>query len=99
MITNYKNLGSLITVKDLKKLFEDIPEKTNITFRGKCSDCGCEVIIEITPVAGGYGLQGGALFNRTDGGYIAKCPDCYKKIAIEHTAPDKPFIDLPHDPQ
>jgi hypothetical protein len=90
MTTNYKNPGSLISVKSLKKLFEDIPEKTNITFRGKCSDCGCEVIIEITPVAGGYGLQGGALFNLTLGGYIAKCPDCYKKTAIEHTAPDKP---------
>jgi hypothetical protein len=65
-------------VEILRKMFEVHPEKSNIVLKKKCSDCGCEVIIDITSVSGGYGLLGGALFKRSLGRYYAKCPDCYK---------------------
>lgn len=62
----------------LRKLFEANPEKSTIAFNGKCSDCGCETIIEITPTSRGFGLQGGALFKCSPDDYLVKCHDCYQ---------------------
>ena len=65
-------------IEILKKMFETNPEKSTIVLKEKCSDCGRETIIEITPTSGGYGLQGGTLFKCSPDGYLAKCPDCDK---------------------
>ncbi|MBW1726020.1 MAG: hypothetical protein JRF31_10695 [Deltaproteobacteria bacterium] len=65
-------------IEILKKIFEDNPEKSTIVLNVKCSDCGCDVIIEITPTSGGFGLLGGSLFKCSPDEYFAKCPDCYK---------------------
>ena len=65
-------------IKILRKMFEVNPEKSTIVLKDKCSDCGCELLIDITSVSGGYGLLGGALFKKSLGGYSAKCSDCYK---------------------
>ena len=62
----------------IKKIFEVNPDKSKIVINGKCLGCGCDVIIEITPTSGGYGLQGGVLFRCSNDEYCAKCPDCYK---------------------
>jgi hypothetical protein len=62
----------------LKKIFESNPGMSTIVLNEKCSDCGCEVIIEITTTSGGFGLQGDNLFKRVHSGYFAMCPDCYK---------------------
>ena len=62
----------------LRKIFEANPEKTTIVLKGKCSDCGENVIIHITSTSGGFGLQGGALLGCLSDGYFAKCPACYK---------------------
>jgi hypothetical protein len=64
-------------VEKIKKLFNGNPEKSTIEVSDSCSDCKDEVIIKITRTAGGFGLQGGALFKSPSGGYFAKCPDCY----------------------
>ena len=37
----------MIDIKTLKKIFKDNPNKSIITFKGKCLDCGCKVIIDI----------------------------------------------------
>ena len=65
-------------VEILKELFNGNPEKSKIEVNDTCSDCKRDVIIEITLTAGGFGLQGGALFKSSAGGYYAKCPGCYK---------------------
>jgi hypothetical protein len=65
-------------IETLKKIYEANTEKSTIVLNGKCSDCGCETIIEITPTSGGFGLQGGALFKCSPDDYLVKCPDCYK---------------------
>ena len=62
----------------LKKMFEAKPERSTIVLKEKCSDCGCEVLIDIIPTSGGYGLQGGPLFERSTDEYCAKCAVCYK---------------------
>ncbi|MGD9243595.1 MAG: hypothetical protein PVH36_01605 [Desulfobacterales bacterium] len=65
-------------VETLKKIFKDNPEKSTITFEGRCAVCGVEVFIEVIPSSGGFGLQGGSLFQYAPDVYCAKCPDCYK---------------------
>jgi hypothetical protein len=73
----------------LKKIFEANPDKSKIVLYGKCLECGCDLIIEITPTSGGYGLQGGALFKCSNDEYCAKCSDCYKinsKIFVKKVA-------------
>jgi hypothetical protein len=65
-------------IEILKKLFEANPEKSTIVLKDKCSDCGCETIIEITPTSEGFGLQGGALNKCSSDGYLAKCTACYQ---------------------
>jgi len=64
-------------IEILKELFNGNPEKSKIVLNHRCLDCKSEVIIQITPTEGGFGLQGGALFKNPSGGYYAKCPDCY----------------------
>ncbi len=65
-------------VEILKELFNGSPKTSKIELNDTCSDCKSEVIIKITHTAGGFGLQGGALFKSSASGYYAKCPDCYK---------------------
>ena len=65
-------------MKTLKGIFEVRPEKTTITFKGKCSDCKCDVTINITVTSSGFGLQDGSLFEPLPNCYFAKCLDCYK---------------------
>lgn len=62
----------------LRKMFEANPEKSTIVLKDKCSDCGCETIIEVSPTSKGFGLQGGALFKCSPDEYFAKCPECFK---------------------
>jgi Zn finger protein HypA/HybF involved in hydrogenase expression len=66
-------------IEILRKMFEANPEKSKIVLKEKCSDCGCETIIEITPTSGGFGLMGGVLFKSSNDKYTAQCPTCYEK--------------------
>jgi hypothetical protein len=62
----------------LRTIFEAFPEKSKIIFKGKCSDCENDVIIDIIPTSEGFGLLGGAFIEWSTDKYVAKCPDCYK---------------------
>jgi thiol-disulfide isomerase/thioredoxin len=62
----------------LRTIFEAFPEKSTITFNGKCSDCGDAVIINIIPTSEGFGLLGGAFVECSTDKYATKCPDCFK---------------------
>jgi len=68
-------------IEILKKIFEANREKSTVVLNDKCSDCGCDVIIEITSTSGGFGLLGGSLFKCSPDEYFAKCPNCYKTNA------------------
>lgn len=65
--------------KILRRIFEANPEKSTIILKEKCSGCGRQTIIEITPTSEGFGLQGGFLFKSSSDNYTAKCPACYGK--------------------
>ena len=66
-------------IEILKKMFEANPGKSTLVLKQKCSDCGIDTTIEITPTSGGFGLQGGSLFKSSTDKYTAKCPACYEK--------------------
>ena len=66
-------------IEILKKMFKNNPKKSTIVLKEKCSDCGCDTIIEITPTSSGLGLMGGVLFKSSNDKYTAKCPACYEK--------------------
>jgi two-component system, chemotaxis family, chemotaxis protein CheY len=66
-------------IEILKKMFEDNPEKSTLVLKEKCSDCGIDTSIEITPTSSGFGLQGGVLFKSSNDKYTANCPSCYEK--------------------
>jgi hypothetical protein len=61
----------------LKKKFAANPGKSIIQIKENCSDCGREIIVNITSTAGGYGLQGAFFIQCSPEAYDAKCPDCY----------------------
>jgi len=63
-------------IEILRKIFDANPEKSTIVLNGRCSDCGCKTILEITTTSGGFGLQGGILFKSSTDKYIVKCPAC-----------------------
>ena len=65
----YSKSKHISLLKKIRELFKANPEKKTITIKSRCSDCKCEVIIKITPSPGGYGLQGGALFECSPDGY------------------------------
>ena len=66
-----------IEIEALKKLFEDRPANSTITFVCKCSGCGNDVLIDITHTSGGFGLNGGFLFEYAPDQYFIKCCNCY----------------------
>ena len=81
-------------IEILRKMFEANPEKSTIVLKDKCSDCGRETTIEITPTSGGFGLQGGILSKCPPDGYLVKCPACCEANPKIHenssdTAPKK----------
>jgi hypothetical protein len=63
----------------LNELFKDNPEKSTIVLKEKCSECGLDITIEITPTSEGFGLMGGALLLSSTDKCIAKCLACYEK--------------------
>jgi len=68
---------SVIEIEALKKLFEERPANSTITFVCKCSGCGNDVLMDITPTFGGFGLNGGFLLEYGPEKYFIKCRDCY----------------------
>ena len=74
-------------IEILKKMFEANPSKSTVVLKDKCSYCGRETVIEITPTSGGFGLQGGILRERSADEYFIECETCYKVIPDIVTSP------------
>jgi hypothetical protein len=68
----------LLMVEILRKMFEANPAISTMVLKDKCSYCGCETMIEITPTSGGFGLQGGILRECSADNYSVECAACYR---------------------
>jgi hypothetical protein len=69
-----------IELETLKKIFEDRPLKSIITLSCKCSDCGNDLLIDITHMPGGFGFNGGFLVEYAPDKYFVKCNNCYEVL-------------------
>ena len=58
-------------------MFDSAPHQSTIVLEDICTICKKDVIIQITPTSGGFGILGGALFEKGAGGYYAQCAVCY----------------------
>ena len=69
----------VIGIESLDRMFEQNNDANHSKYGGRCHNCGCDVEVEITKTAGGYGLQGGVLFEAVQHNFLILCADCYEK--------------------
>lgn len=69
----------IIKVESLDRMFAQINNSNHRNYRGRCHNCRCDVEVEITKTAGGYGLLGGVLFEADPQNFLILCADCYEK--------------------
>ena len=72
----------LVSMETLRKIFADNGPKSPVIIQRTCSECGCDVKIELHKTSGGFGLQGGILLER-DHLMVADCLQCYEKHTAE----------------
>jgi hypothetical protein len=68
----------LIKLATLNRLFDGHMGGIPISCSGTCCDCGRALEIKIDKVAGGYGLQGGALHEIGNWQFMVRCEACYR---------------------
>jgi hypothetical protein len=68
----------LVRLRTLDLIFSENKDQTRLTSDGKCCDCGRAVNIDITRTSGGFGLNGGVLYEPRPGKIIVKCTECYR---------------------
>jgi len=66
----------------LRNIFDAGSETSKVELKGKCSECGCVVDIDITPNSGGVGGPDRALSKFSPDRYSAECPDCFNVISL-----------------
>lgn len=69
----------IIESESLHKIFEHHSNAGEIRYEGNCYKCGCQTKVEITKTSGGYGLQGGGLFEQPSQNILILCSECIKK--------------------
>ena len=69
----------LVEFETLKRMFEDSPDKSHLSFSSCCITCGCQVTIEIHSLPSGFGLKGGVMFEANSGQLLVKCDACHQK--------------------
>jgi hypothetical protein len=67
-----------IKLVTLNRFFDGHRSGIPISYIGTCCDCGGAVEIQIDRVAGGYGLQGGALHEIGNRRFVVRCETCHQ---------------------
>ena len=73
----------LIGEESLVQLFEQNNLGIHLTIQDVCDHCGSYVEIRLTKTSGGYGIQGGALYESNPEKFCSLCPNCYQELG-EH---------------
>ncbi len=70
----------LSTIRILRKMFLDSPDKSQMTLNGECQNCKKAMAVDIVPTSRGFGVMGGVLTELTpDRRYRLLCPKCHTK--------------------
>jgi hypothetical protein len=67
----------MMTVERLHELFESHPNKNTLEFEGPCHDCSKAVKVSVSLTAGGFAIEGGALYEPASGAFFTKCEACF----------------------
>jgi hypothetical protein len=78
--TAFKRKNELVRVGSLDRLFEQNNKPNNFTYKNQCTHCGSVVEIKITKTSGGYGFQGGALYETDPQNFFVLCLKCYEEL-------------------
>jgi hypothetical protein len=68
-----------ITLESLQRMHKHHNSEPHWIYKDKCTSCGSDVSVQIIKTSGGYGLQGGVLFENGPLNIIVSCTDCYEK--------------------
>jgi len=71
----------IIKVETLNGMFERNNNAGYFCIEGKCNHCECNAKVEITRTSGGYGLQGGVLYESNTRKSPILCSKCFHKMA------------------
>jgi hypothetical protein len=69
----------IIGAESLNRIFERYNNANAFRYEGKCHKCDCDTKVEITKTAGGYGLQGGVLYESNMQNFLILCSGCFRK--------------------
>ena len=68
----------IIKMESIKRMFEQNDASENFTCEGQCHSCHCDVKIEIEKTSGGYGLNGGVIYEQDSDDFVFICENCHK---------------------
>lgn len=72
----------MIKVDSINEIFERHNDAYHYHYNGMCHNCRCSVDIKINKTSGGYGLNGGILYESNPDKFLVQCLDCHEKIGI-----------------
>jgi hypothetical protein len=78
--TAFRNINKLVGVDSLNRMFEQNENSNHLTYQDQCDQCGCVVKVNITKTSGGYGFQGGVLYETDPQNFFVLCPNCYEEL-------------------
>lgn len=67
----------IISIEAIESLFGKNNSVDQCVSTDKCQFCGCEVEVSITKTSGGYGLNGGVLYELHSGSFWVLCEKCH----------------------
>ncbi len=71
-------MAKLIEEETLDRMFNDDVRKRQLKQSGQCYCCGSDVAIIIERTSGGYGFQGGVLYESNTDQILMRCERCLK---------------------
>lgn len=71
----------IISLKSLRSLFNRNGNADTVNYHCECYKCGHRIEIEIVRTSGGFGLQGGVLYESHSASLHAECDDCYLNLS------------------
>jgi hypothetical protein len=70
----------MIEVESINTIFDQHNVTRHYHYNGICLNCHCYVEVEITKTSGGYGLNGGVLYESNPDKFLVQCFNCYEEF-------------------
>jgi hypothetical protein len=67
-----------MTVERLHELFEQHPDRSQLTWTGTCQDCGHTATVNVHAKADGIHISGGSVYEPEPDRFLLKCENCFQ---------------------